>query len=74
MACRIGKLDYADYEGEHIQHTGKMDLDDYFEQDQRYIKLDLEAYLESKYVVKNVTGYIKNYDFLFQKRKLLQHQ
>jgi hypothetical protein len=52
------ELDYADYEGEHIQQTGKMDLDDYFEQDERYIKLDLQTYLESKYIVQNVTGYI----------------
>ena len=54
------ELDYADYEGEHVQNTGKMDLEEYFEQDERYIKLDLEAYLVSKYVVKNVTGYINN--------------
>jgi hypothetical protein len=35
-----------------------MDLEDYFEQDQRFIKLDLQTYLESKYIVQNVTGYI----------------
>jgi hypothetical protein len=52
------ELDYADYEGEHIQQTGQMELEEYFDQDERYIKLDLQTYLESKYVVKNVTGYI----------------
>jgi hypothetical protein len=54
------ELDYADHEGEHIQQTGQMDIEEYFGQDERYIKLDLQTYLESKYVVKNVTGYIND--------------
>jgi hypothetical protein len=55
-----GELNYADYEGEHIQQTGQMDMEEYFDQDERYIKLDLQTYMESKYVVKNVTGYIND--------------
>jgi hypothetical protein len=35
------ELNYADHEGKHIQETGTMDIDDYFEQDKRYIKPDL---------------------------------
>jgi hypothetical protein len=35
-----------------------MEIEEYFDQDERYIKLDLEAYLQSKYMDKNVTGYI----------------
>jgi hypothetical protein len=36
------------------QQTGKMDIEEYFEEDERYIKPDLQTYLESKYVVQNV--------------------
>jgi hypothetical protein len=43
-----------------------MDLEEYFDQDERYIKLDLETYLESKYLVKNVTGYINDMVSRFQ--------
>ena len=61
---RNGRLDwelnYADHEGEHIQQTGKMDLEEYFETDPKFVRLDLETYLESKYLVKNVTGYIND--------------
>lgn len=52
------ELNYADHEGEHIVQTGKMDLEEYFDSEEKYIKLDLEAYLESRYVVNSVTGYI----------------
>ena len=55
------ELDYADYEGEHSQQAGKMELEEYFQHDDRYIKLDLQTYLESKYLVKNVTGYINSF-------------
>jgi hypothetical protein len=54
------ELNYADHEGEHVQHTGKMELEEYFELEDPFIRLDLEAYLQSKYVVKNVTGYIND--------------
>jgi hypothetical protein len=54
-----------------VRHA--VDLEEYFDQDDRYIKLDLETYLQSKYVVKNVTGYIK-YGLPLQKRWLIEHK
>ena len=54
------ELNYADLKGEHVQQAGKMDIEEYFELDHKYIKLDIEAYLESKYLVRNVTGYISD--------------
>ena len=54
------ELNYADLEGEHVQQAGRMDIEEYFELEEKFIKLDLEAYLESKYVVKSVTRYISD--------------
>lgn len=52
--CLEWEMNYSDHNGEHVQRTGNMSLDEYFAQPRGFIKIDLAAYLQSKHVTKDI--------------------